>query len=134
VNAQMLHVDRNSDSQTENHDANKKNRPAKDMNHCTLPTFYIQFQNLYYIIFGSCFLISGIVYTLTGPNTVSYMEIAGHLSDILNRTINYNPVSQEEFYRTQVKKRENQSGGRMTLPILRHYKRKSLVTNDVTSC
>jgi len=47
------------------------------------------------------------------------MEIAGHLSDILNRTINYSPVSQEEFYRTQVKKRENQSGGRMILPILR---------------
>lgn len=37
-------------------------------------------------------------YILTGPNAVTFNDIADHLSNILGEAIHYHPVSQEMFY------------------------------------
>ncbi|WP_174613810.1 SDR family oxidoreductase [Virgibacillus ihumii] len=72
------------------------------------------------------------VYTLTGPSAITFKEIAEHLSDIFNQSINYNQLSPEEFYQMLLSNETPSWRAYDLAYIAEAYPgdRKSLITND----
>lgn len=73
------------------------------------------------------------IYTLSGPSAVSYTEIAEFLSDILNHSVNYNQISQKEFYQSLLEKETPSWRAYDLAHITDAYTgdKKSLVTDDI---
>lgn len=75
------------------------------------------------------------IYTLTGPAAVSYEDIAKHLSAILQRPINYNQVTQKQFYETLLEKGFPSWRAYDLAYIAEAYSNNSnkLITNDINT-